>query len=185
MKRTNKKICKKLFLPRWIYTLYEQTFPNLRPFLSLTFSHGFRKSKQFAQWTLEIGGKKAVKGVRNCNYKKILLSKAKFAKKKSFFLRGDFTPFISKVFQSETTSFHFFPQRFWISKNFRHPTSQSGGKKTFKRHPKNEQTNRQTNTWTDIFTYRMHHPRGPMLWKWLYVTFIFSWPLLFWSLLSW
>ena len=41
-------------------------------------------------------------GVRNTNTKKILLSKAKLAKKK---LRGDFTPFFSKSFKIRE---HFF-----------------------------------------------------------------------------
>ena len=46
-----------------------------------------------------------------------------------------------------------------IYKIFGHPTSGSGGKKTFKRYHKSEQTDRHT----DKQTYRKHQPRGPML----------------------
>ena len=42
-----------------------------------------------------------------------------------------------------------FPQGFRISKNIGHPTSGSGGKKTFKRYLKSEQTNTQTHGQTD------------------------------------
>ena len=62
-----------------------------------------------------------------------------------------------------------FPQGFQISKNIGHPTSESGGKKTFKRYLKSEhtdrRTNRRTDRQTDISTYRKHRPTGPMLCK--------------------
>ena len=58
-----------------------------------------------------------------------------------------------------------FPQGFRRSKNFGHPTLGSGGKKTFKRYLKCEQTDRHTHGQTDISTYRKHRPRGPMLLK--------------------
>ena len=62
-----------------------------------------------------------------------------------------------------------FPQGFQISKNIGHPTSGSGGKKTFKRYLQREQTHRQTDRkrdrQTDISTYRKPWPRGPMLGK--------------------
>ena len=41
-----------------------------------------------------------------------------------------------------------FPQGFWISKNFGHPTSGSGGKKMFKRYLKSERTDKQTDRHT-------------------------------------
>ena len=85
--------------------------------------------------------------------KKILLSKAKFAQgereggkicpgrggreegkicpKFSFFCAAISHPLLVKVFTSETTSFHYFPHIFQISKNFGHPTLGSGGKKVF------------------------------------------------------
>ena len=72
------KICKKLFLPRPFYTLYEQKFSSLRPLLSITFPQGFLRSKKFGHWTLVIRGKKTVK--RNVKHQ----------------YRGDFTPFIRK-----------------------------------------------------------------------------------------
>ena len=49
-------------------------------------------------------------------------------------MRGGFTPFIGKSF----------PQGYRKSKKFGHPTSGSGGKKTFKRYIKSEQTDRHT-----------------------------------------
>ena len=55
------------------------------------------------------------------------------------------------------------PQGLCIYKNIRHLTSGSGGKKTFKRYPKSEQTHGQTDGQTDKSTYRKHRPRGPML----------------------
>ena len=47
-----------------------------------------------------------------------------------------------------------FPQGFRIFKNFGHQISGSGGKKTFQRYLKSEQTNRQPDRHTDIWTYR-------------------------------
>ena len=43
----------------------------------------------------------------------------------------------------------------------------SEGKKTFKQYLKSEQTNRRTDGHTEIFTYRKHWPRGPMLKKYM------------------
>ena len=84
-------------------------------------------------------------------------------------MRGDFTPFISKSFQIWD---HFFPLLFPNNskslKNVGHPTSRSGGKETFKRYLKSEQTHRHTYTHTHIWTNRLiesNRPRGPMLWK--------------------
>ena len=54
-----------------------------------------------------------------------------------------------------------FPQGFRISKNIGHPTSVSGGKKTVKRHLKIEHTHRETNTHTDIWTFRLIESIGP------------------------
>ena len=75
--------------------------------------------------------------------------------------------FQTKMFKCKTTSFHFPPQGFQISKNIGHPTSGSGGKKTVKRNLKSEHTDKHTDTQTDrptdISTHRKHRPRGPML----------------------
>ena len=60
-------------------------------------------------------------------------NKAKFAKKKTLFLRSNFTPFRSKSIQCETTSFHYFSQGFRICKKCVHWTLGRGDKKTFKR----------------------------------------------------
>ena len=54
--------------------------------------------------------------------------------------------FQTKMFKSETTSF---PQGFRISKNIGHPTSGSGGKKTFKHYLKSEHTDTRTDGQTD------------------------------------
>ena len=45
-----KKICKKLFTQRKIWTIFEQQFSNLRPLLSTTFPQGF--------WLREVGEKR-------------------------------------------------------------------------------------------------------------------------------
>ena len=54
-----------------------------------------------------------------------------------------------------------------MSKNIGHPTLGSGGKNTFKRYLKSEQTDRRTDRrtdrQTDISTYRKHRPRGPCI----------------------
>ena len=73
-----KNMCEIFFLPQRLYTLYEKKFSNLRPLLSI-------KQKK--------------------RYRKILLSKAKFAQKLTF-LRINFTPYSSKSFQIRD---HFFP----------------------------------------------------------------------------
>ena len=49
------------FWPQQFYTLYEQMFSNLRPFLFITLPQGSWKSKKFQRWTLGSGGKKTVK----------------------------------------------------------------------------------------------------------------------------
>ena len=59
---------------------------------------------------------------------------------------------------------HFFPLLFPKDfKNIGHPTLGSGDKKTVKRYLKSEQTDTQTDRQTDIWNYRKHRPRGPML----------------------
>ena len=142
-----KKICKKLFLPRRFWTLYEQKFSNLRPLLSTTFNLKFRKFKKFGHLISRSGGKKSVNGGRKTDYKKILLIKAKILQKQ-FFLRRDFTPFISESFQIWD---HFFPLLF-------PKDSESLKFWTFKRYLKSEQTDRHkdrhTHTHIDISTQR-------------------------------
>ena len=82
--------------------------------------------------------------------KKILLIRQNSPKNTFFFARGDFTTFMSKVFKSESTSFHYFPQGLRRSKKFRHWTSGSGGKKTVKLSEKVWRTDKHTNTQTNI-----------------------------------
>ena len=65
--------------------------------------------------------------------------------------------FPTKMFKSETT----FPQGFRITKNIGHPTSGSGGKKTFKRYLKSEDTDRRTDTQTDGRTFQLIESMGP------------------------
>ena len=52
--------------------------------------------------------------------------------KKTNFFAAILHPFWAKVFESETTSFHYFSPRFWNFFKFGHWTLGSGGKKTFK-----------------------------------------------------
>ena len=91
-------------MPRWFYTFYEQKFLNLRPLLSITFPHEFQKSKKFGHWTSGSGGKKIVKLSEKHQYQKTSTQK-----QTNFFLRGHFTPFISKNVQ---VRHHFFPLLF-------------------------------------------------------------------------
>ena len=122
------KICQKnkLFIARQFYTLHEQNFSNLRPFLFKKFPQGYQKSKKFGQWTLLNGGKKTFK--QSEQMKKIW---------KNFFCRGNFKPFISKSFQIWD---HFFPLFFTEdSENIKSVDigfQQVGGKKTVKRSEK-------------------------------------------------
>ena len=58
----------------------------------------------------EVGAKQPLNGVRNTNTKKILLSTAKFAQK-LFFCAAILHPLLIKVFEPETTSFHYFSPR--------------------------------------------------------------------------
>ena len=86
--------------------------------------------------------------------------------KKNFFLRGDFRPLPNKNVQIWD---HFFPLLLpkdseslkildiWLW--------EVGAKKLLNGTSKSEQTNKQTHTHMDKSTYRMHRPRGPMLWK--------------------
>ena len=104
-KKTNEtKFCKKLFSTRRFYTLYEQKFSNLSSTLSITFPQGFQNKKKSAHWTLGSGGNRPLKGVRNTKTKKILLRKATFAKKITFFVTI-FYPLLVNFVKSETTSF--------------------------------------------------------------------------------
>ena len=85
--------------------------------------------------------------------------------KKNFFCAAILDNFQIKMFKSETTSFYYFSPK--DTESIGHPTSGSGGNKTFKRYLKSEHTHRQTDgradTETDISTYRKHRPRGQML----------------------
>ena len=101
-----KNLLKTFFVAAILHPLWA----NLRPLLSITFPHGFQKyKKKFGHWTLGSGGKRPVNGVRNTNTNKIMLSKAKFAKKPNKKLCGDFTTFFSQSFQIWD---HFFPLLF-------------------------------------------------------------------------
>ena len=73
-------------------------------------------------------------------------------------MRGDFRPLPNKNVQIWDHFFPLlFPQGFRISKNFGHPTSGKGGKKTFKRYLKSEQTDKQT----DGRTFQLIESIGP------------------------
>ena len=91
-----------------------------------------------------------------------MFCKAKSAKKNFFFSRRFLTILKQKCSNLRPLLSTTFPQGFWISKNIGHPTSGSGAKRRLNDTSK---VNTQTNTQTDISTYRKHRPRGPMLWK--------------------
>ena len=106
-------------------------------FFPLLFSKDSKNLKSLDIGFWEVGEKRLLNWVRNTNTKKILLSKAKLAEK-LFFLRGNFTPFNSKIFQIWDHFFITFHQGFQVSKIFGHPTLGSGGKKMFKLYLKSE-----------------------------------------------
>ena len=66
-----------IFFAQGFYTLYEQTFPNLRPPISITFPQGFRKFIKLRTFK------------RSEQMKKIF---------KNFFCRDNFTPIMSISF---------------------------------------------------------------------------------------
>ena len=86
----------------------KEKYSNLRTLLSITFPQGFWKSNILDVGLQEVGAKKTLNGVGNTDTKKILLSKAKIAQKLFFFCRATLHPLFVKVFESETTNFHFF-----------------------------------------------------------------------------
>ena len=84
----------------------------------------------------KVGEKRPLNGTSKVN---------KVREKKLFFYAAIFDNFQKKMFISETTSCHYFPQEFRISKNIGHPTSGSGGKKTIKRYLKSEKSEEEKN----------------------------------------
>ena len=81
---------------------------------------------------------------------------SKFSQKKTiFFYAAILGNFQTKMFKSETTCFHY------LSPRIGHPTSGSGGKKTFKQYLKSEHTDRQTNRRTDRRTFWLIESIGP------------------------
>ena len=89
-----------------------------------------------------------------------MFCKAKSAKK-TFFARRFLTIFKQKFSNLRPLLSILFPKDFWISKNIGHPTSGSGGKKTFKRYLKSEETDRQTDGQTNRRTIRLIESIGP------------------------
>ena len=92
----------------------------------------------------EVGAKRLFNGVRNIDTKKILLSKAKFAPKQTFFCAAILQHLLVKVFKSETTSFHYFPQGFFIFKFLGHLTLGKGAKRHLSDTSKSEQIDTHT-----------------------------------------
>ena len=97
------------------------------------------------------GAKKTVKR----SDKKKFCSEGKICPKTKFFCAAILHPLLVKVAKYEIASFFTFPQGLWIYKNVGHPTSGSGGKETFKRYLKSEQTDGQTDTRTHGRTFRL------------------------------
>ena len=85
--------------------------------------------------------------------------------KKLFFVRQILTIFKQKCSNLRPLLFITFPQGFQIYKNIQHPTFGSGGKKTFERYLKSEQTDRRTDRrtdgQTDRRTFRLIESIGP------------------------
>ena len=88
------------FAPRF-YTLYEQKYFNLRPFISISFPQGFGKFKKQRRQTLGSGGKKTFKW-SDQRKKKIC---------KNFFAAAVLDHLRAQMSTSDTTSFHYFSPR--------------------------------------------------------------------------
>ena len=145
--KTRGKIQKKLFPPQQFETIFEQKCSYLRPLLSITFPQGFWIFKIFGHPILGSGGKKTLKWY---------LKSEHFLK-----IRYDFRTFSSKNAQIWDHFFPLlFPQGFWISEVVGHLTSESGGKKMFKRYPKNWAYG-QTNTQTHRRIFQIIESIGP------------------------
>ena len=78
-----------------------------------------------------------------------MFCRAKSAKKQTFFCVTILDHFRTKCSNLRPLLSIPFPQGLQISKNIGHPTSGSGGKKTFKRYLKSEHTDGQTDGQTD------------------------------------
>ena len=90
-----------------------------------------------------------------------MFCKAKSSKKISLFCAAILDHFQTKMFKCDITLFHTFPRGFRISKYIGHLTLGSGGKKTVKRYLKSEQTNKQTDKQTNIWTFQLIESIGP------------------------
>ena len=104
-----KKICKNLFRRGDFTPFMRKSFQIWDHFFPLLFPKDSENLKSLDIGLREVGEKRPLNGVRNTDTKKFLLSKAKFTQKQTFFLRSDFTPYISKGFQIWD---HFFPLLF-------------------------------------------------------------------------
>ena len=83
-----KKICKKNFCCHGNFTPFmSKNFQIWDHFFPLLFPKGSKNLKSLDIQLWEVGAKRPLNGVRNNNIKKILLSKAKFAQKQTFFAR--------------------------------------------------------------------------------------------------
>ena len=87
--------------------------------------------------------------------------------KKTIFFLVILDHFLTKMFKSETTSFHhFFPKDSESLEILDIPLQEVGAKRPFNGTSKvNGRTPGQTDTQTNKSTYRKHRPRGPMLRK--------------------
>ena len=83
--------------------------------------------------------------------------------KTNFILRGDFGPFPNKKNSNLRPLLSItLRQGFQSCKNIGHPTSGSGGKKTFNQYLKSEQTDGQTHRHTDRRTFWLIESIGPL-----------------------
>ena len=98
-----KKVKKKTFFCAAILDNFQTKCSYLRPILSITFPQGFQISKKIGHPTSGSGGKKTAKGY--------LKSEKSGGGKKTFFCAAILDNFQTKMFISETTSFHYFSHR--------------------------------------------------------------------------
>ena len=129
-------------------------------FFPLLFPKDSKKLTSLDIGLLEVVVKRPLNGVRNNNTKKILLSKAKFAQKQTFFARRFYIEFIVNIWKTSIKKsillrqfytlynqkfsnlrpllFITLPQGFWKSKKIGHWTLGSGGKNTVKQSEKHQ-----------------------------------------------
>ena len=155
---------KKLFLRGDFRQFSNKNFHIWDHFFPLLFPKDSESLKILDIRLREVGAKRQLKKTENQR-------RPKKVKKKTFFCAAILDNFQTKMFISETTSFHYFSPKDSESLKILDIQLQEVGAKgplngtsKVSRHTDGH-TDRRTHGQTAISTYRKHRPRGPMLWK--------------------